>query len=165
MSAVEAVQRIDELCDELRDEPSGEVSGEGSGEPRGDAARGGDDDDDYVYDLTTDNAHFGGVGVGRIVAHNTDSIMVDLQHVDTPSDAWEAGKQLSLAVTSRLADADEDADAAQGRGMERVACSASARSAGQAGAGQRGMTRMRRKSPIALRVMRRGARLLSNTCT
>jgi DNA polymerase elongation subunit (family B) len=38
--------------------------------------------EDYVYDLETDNHHFA-AGIGRLVVHNTDSVMVDLKIIDS----------------------------------------------------------------------------------
>ena len=48
---------------------------------------------DYVYDLETENHHFS-AGVGRIVVHNTDSIMVDL-HITDPHQCIEKGEKLA----------------------------------------------------------------------
>lgn len=48
---------------------------------------------DYVYDLETENHHFS-AGVGRIVVHNTDSIMVDLKIKD-PHQCIERGEALA----------------------------------------------------------------------
>lgn len=54
--------------------------------------------DDYVYDLETENHHFA-AGVGRMVVHNTDSIMVDLKLTD-PHDCLHMGEQLSKEITA-----------------------------------------------------------------
>jgi DNA polymerase elongation subunit (family B) len=48
---------------------------------------------DYVYDLETENHHFS-AGVGRIVVHNTDSIMVDL-HITDPHQCVDRGEALA----------------------------------------------------------------------
>ena len=69
------------------------------------------DADMYVYDLSMEDdatPHFQ-AGVGRLQLHNTDSIMVTLADVHTPEDAFTAGEELSLEVTTQLADPDEDA--------------------------------------------------------
>ena len=39
-------------------------------------------DNDYVYDLETENHHFA-AGIGRLIVHNTDSVMVDLNIKDS----------------------------------------------------------------------------------
>lgn len=44
--------------------------------------------DRWVYDLETDNHHFA-AGVGRLVVHNTDSVMVELK---VPDEIWRAEK-------------------------------------------------------------------------
>lgn len=38
-------------------------------------------DHEYVYDLTTENHHFA-AGVGRMIVHNTDSVMVTFPHIN-----------------------------------------------------------------------------------
>ena len=52
----------------------------------------------YVYDLTTANHHFQ-AGVGELVVHNTDSLMVTLSNVHTPYDGHHAGVAMSAEVT------------------------------------------------------------------
>lgn len=48
---------------------------------------------DYVYDLETENHHFS-AGIGRMVVHNTDSIMVDL-NIQDPHQCVERGEGLA----------------------------------------------------------------------
>ena len=51
----------------------------------------------YVYDLETENHHFG-AGVGEMIVHNTDSTMVDVGITD-PSKCNEIGANLSTEIT------------------------------------------------------------------
>ena len=51
----------------------------------------------YVYDLETDNHHFS-AGVGRLIVHNTDSVMVDLKITDSKQcQYW--GEKLSQEIS------------------------------------------------------------------
>uniref|UniRef100_A0A6C0IX15 DNA polymerase n=1 Tax=viral metagenome TaxID=1070528 RepID=A0A6C0IX15_9ZZZZ len=52
---------------------------------------------DYVYDLETENHHFS-AGIGRMVVHNTDSIMVDMGITD-PNECLRIGAMLSEEIT------------------------------------------------------------------
>ena len=53
--------------------------------------------EDYVYDLETENHHFA-AGVGRLVVHNTDSVMVDMNIKDaTQCQYW--GERLSQEIS------------------------------------------------------------------
>lgn len=52
----------------------------------------------YVFDLETENHHFS-AGIGRLVVHNTDSIMVDLGITD-PHECVTMGEKLSKEITS-----------------------------------------------------------------
>lgn len=55
----------------------------------------------YVYDLETENHHFS-AGIGRLVVHNTDSVMVlDPTVGDVPS-AWARGLEMAHAVGKEL---------------------------------------------------------------
>jgi len=69
--------------------------------------------DDYVYDFTTDNHHFS-AGIGRMVVHNTDSIMVKtaytklmvqaahkFQHKPTPEEIDNLAREMGLEDYSR----------------------------------------------------------------
>ena len=49
--------------------------------------------DDYVYDLETENHHFG-AGVGEIIVHNTDSSMPDIG-ITYPTKAYAAAKLIA----------------------------------------------------------------------
>lgn len=51
----------------------------------------------YVYDLETENHHFG-AGIGEMIVHNTDSSMVDL-HIDDPKEAVRRGLELAKEVS------------------------------------------------------------------
>lgn len=53
--------------------------------------------DDYVYDLETENHHFS-AGIGRLVVHNTDSIMVDMEITD-PNECLRIGEMLSAEIS------------------------------------------------------------------
>jgi DNA polymerase elongation subunit (family B) len=53
--------------------------------------------DDYVYDLETENHHFG-AGIGCIIVHNTDSSMVDLGITD-PKEATKWGFKLAEEIS------------------------------------------------------------------
>lgn len=61
--------------------------------------------DGYVYDLETENHHFA-AGVGRMVVHNTDSVMI--KFTDLPGDhggiceAWRRGEIMAKDITERL---------------------------------------------------------------
>ncbi len=55
---------------------------------------------DYVYDLETENGHFS-AGIGRIVVHNTDSVMVNFG-VDTVAEAMKLGKEAAQHVSARF---------------------------------------------------------------
>lgn len=57
---------------------------------------------DYVYDFETENHHFS-AGIGNIVVHNTDSVMVDLQIKD-PDEADRMGKQLAAEISGTPAE-------------------------------------------------------------
>lgn len=48
---------------------------------------------DYVYDIETENHHFG-AGIGQMIVHNTDSIFVDLNITD-PHQCIQMGNQLA----------------------------------------------------------------------
>lgn len=62
-----------------------------------------------VFDLTTDSGHFQ-AGVGQLIVHNTDSVMVKMALPRTPEDtdltvattAWNWGEQCADAVTAAL---------------------------------------------------------------
>lgn len=56
--------------------------------------------DDYVYDLTTGNHHFA-AGIGRLVVHNTDSIMVDFGDVGV-QEGVRLQKEAANLCTSRM---------------------------------------------------------------
>ncbi len=52
---------------------------------------------EYVYDLETENHHFS-AGIGRIIVHNTDSVMVDLKITDSKQcQYW--GEKLSQEIS------------------------------------------------------------------
>ena len=52
---------------------------------------------EYVYDLETENHHFS-AGVGRMIVHNTDSVMVDLKITDSKQcQYW--GEKLSQEIS------------------------------------------------------------------
>lgn len=53
--------------------------------------------EDFVYDLTTDSGHFG-AGVGELVVHNTDSVMV-LAPGRSVQQAWDLGEILAHYIT------------------------------------------------------------------
>jgi DNA polymerase elongation subunit (family B) len=57
--------------------------------------------DDYVYDLETVNHHFA-AGVGRLVVHNTDSIMVGVAGVSSVERAFEEGRKLERFLNERM---------------------------------------------------------------
>lgn len=64
---------------------------------------------DMVFDLTTDSGHFQ-AGVGQLIVHNTDSVMVKMTLPRTPEDtdltvvtaAWKWGEGCADAVTAAL---------------------------------------------------------------
>jgi hypothetical protein len=58
----------------------------------------------WVYDLTTENHHFA-AGAGRLVVHNTDSVMVRVPPALLPGDAVEAVQKVkaAMAVGRRMA--------------------------------------------------------------
>jgi len=58
--------------------------------------------DDFVYDLETENHHFS-AGVGRLVVHNTDSIMVNLNLTD-PNECLEWGNKLAKELSALYPD-------------------------------------------------------------
>jgi len=60
------------------------------------------DYDDYVYDLETENHHFA-AGIGQMIVHNTDSIMVDAGITD-PHECITKGKALSKEFSSLFPD-------------------------------------------------------------
>lgn len=55
---------------------------------------------DYVYDLTTGNHHFA-AGIGNLVVHNTDSIMVDFGNIGL-QDAVRLQKEAAKLCTSKM---------------------------------------------------------------
>lgn len=58
----------------------------------------------FVYDLQTGSGHFC-AGLGRLVVHNTDSIMVKFDLPGTPeglAEAWRRGQQMADTITDRL---------------------------------------------------------------
>lgn len=60
--------------------------------------------DDYVYDLTTGNHHFQ-AGVGSLIVHNTDSVMVEFdvqgrEGTDAVEYSWELGERASKECNS-----------------------------------------------------------------
>ena len=57
--------------------------------------------DDYVYDLETENHHFS-AGVGRMVVHNTDSIMIFWGKGKPVEDAARLGVEAAIAITNML---------------------------------------------------------------
>jgi DNA polymerase elongation subunit (family B) len=60
---------------------------------------------DYVYDLTTDNHHFS-AGVGQLVVHNTDSVMVttnpNLTEQEKEEHPFDRAERISKSVTHHL---------------------------------------------------------------
>lgn len=56
---------------------------------------------EYVYDFETENHHFA-AGIGRLVVHNTDSVMVDLG-IKSSEECFKMGKELAQYVTKELA--------------------------------------------------------------
>ena len=52
---------------------------------------------DYVYDFETKNHHFA-AGIGKLVVHNTDSSMIDL-NIKDPKECDRMGKQLSEEIS------------------------------------------------------------------
>ncbi len=54
--------------------------------------------DDYVYDLETENHHFG-AGVGQLIVHNTDSSMPDIGIKD-PTKAYEMSKKIAEELSA-----------------------------------------------------------------
>lgn len=54
--------------------------------------------DDYVYDLETENHHFA-AGIGRLIVHNTDSVMVDAKITD-PHECVSQGERLSKELSA-----------------------------------------------------------------
>lgn len=59
-------------------------------------------EEEYVYDLETENHHFS-AGLGDLVVHNTDSTMPDVGITDTKT-AWEVGEKLSKELTALYPD-------------------------------------------------------------
>lgn len=57
--------------------------------------------DQYVYDVTTNNHHFH-AGVGRMVVHNTDSVMVILDLGEEKREDMHAHFQAAAAVAQRI---------------------------------------------------------------
>lgn len=53
--------------------------------------------DVYVYDLETENHHFG-VGPGALIVHNTDSSMINM-HIDDPKECFAAGLRLADEIS------------------------------------------------------------------
>ena len=55
---------------------------------------------DYVYDLTTDNHHFH-AGVGGLIVHNTDSVMVEFKTETEGSiqESWDMGVKAAAMAT------------------------------------------------------------------
>ena len=70
------------------------------------------DDEQYVYDLTTDNGHFH-AGVGQMVVHNTDSVMIAFPGVSGVQACADLGVAAATLVTDsfpqRAADARDGA--------------------------------------------------------
>jgi hypothetical protein len=60
---------------------------------------------DYVYDLTTENHHFA-AGIGNLVVHNTDSVMVKLNNVgteDSDAEQWfKYGYEMAKMATKHF---------------------------------------------------------------
>lgn len=54
--------------------------------------------DDYVYDIETENHHFG-AGVGQLIVHNTDSVMPDIGITD-PKEAWGKAEKICTELTA-----------------------------------------------------------------
>lgn len=54
----------------------------------------------FVYDLETENHHFG-AGIGEMIVHNTDSCMVDM-HITDPKECNRIGKELSEEISARF---------------------------------------------------------------
>lgn len=46
------------------------------------------DEDEYVYDLETENHHFS-AGIGKLIVHNTDSNYVNFPMLKTPAEIWD----------------------------------------------------------------------------
>ena len=57
--------------------------------------------DDYVYDLSTESNHFQS-GVGTIVLHNTDSVMISFPSHWTEKEGFKNAADLSKEITSKL---------------------------------------------------------------
>jgi DNA polymerase elongation subunit (family B) len=57
----------------------------------------------YVYDLTTDNHHFH-AGVGQMVVHNTDSVMVRFEGVTDVQEAGRLGAEAADYITHAFAE-------------------------------------------------------------
>ena len=57
--------------------------------------------DSYVYDLTTENHHFH-AGVGNIIVHNTDSVMVKFDTGSKGKDALEKSFELGVEAAERI---------------------------------------------------------------
>lgn len=57
--------------------------------------------DDYVYDIETDNHHFA-AGIGRLIVHNTDSVMFSLPEVADYPTAWQRGRELENLLSEPL---------------------------------------------------------------
>lgn len=53
----------------------------------------------YVYDLETENHHFS-AGVGKLIVHNTDSIMVKFPHLKTASEVWDHSVKVAKALSA-----------------------------------------------------------------
>jgi len=56
---------------------------------------------DYVYDLSTENGHFQ-AGLGTMIVHNTDSVMVALPEHLTATEGFENSMALSTEITAKL---------------------------------------------------------------
>ncbi len=55
--------------------------------------------DDYVYDLETENHHFS-AGIGKLIVHNTDSIMVKFPHLKTAAEVWDHAVKVAEALST-----------------------------------------------------------------
>jgi hypothetical protein len=55
------------------------------------------DYDGWVYDMTTENHHFA-AGAGRLVVHNTDSVMVKIPPGSLPAEAEDAVRKVEAAM-------------------------------------------------------------------
>ncbi len=55
-------------------------------------------EDQYVYDLETENHHFS-AGIGKLIVHNTDSNYVFIPHVKTVSETWEYAENMAKEIT------------------------------------------------------------------